>query len=99
MTEDNADRLRKPTWNANAHYQDEKVASEYDAVRFSSVAGRVFNTLERNAVVSAFASLPRGARIADIPCGTGRLAEPLLEAGFRVHGMDISAQMLGVATE
>src|SRR5690606_8056132 len=48
-------------------------------------------------VVRAFSSLAPGARIADIPCGTGRLAEPLLAAGYRVHGMDISQQMLDVA--
>ncbi len=84
-------------WDANAHYQNDRVAAEYDEVRFSSLAGRVFNRLERTAIRAAFAGLPRGARVADIPCGTGRLAEALLEAGYRVHGMDISPQMLEVA--
>lgn len=87
-----------PDWDANAHYQNDRIAKEYDAVRFSSVAGRVFNDLERRTVVKAFAGVPVGARIADIPCGTGRLAESLLAAGYKVHGMDISAQMLDVAS-
>lgn len=86
-----------PDWDANAHYKDDKVAKEYDAVRFSSTAGRVFNNLERSVVVRAFSGIAAGSRIADIPCGTGRLAEPLLEAGYKVHGMDISGQMLSVA--
>jgi 2-polyprenyl-3-methyl-5-hydroxy-6-metoxy-1,4-benzoquinol methylase len=84
-------------WDANVHYQADDVAGRYDAERFSSLAGRVFNDRERRLVVGAFARLGGGATIADIPCGTGRLAEPLLAAGYRVHGMDISAQMLGVA--
>lgn len=84
-------------WNPNTHYQDQNVATQYDAVRFSSLAGRVFNRLERDTIASAFSSLPAGARIADFPCGTGRLAEALLEASYKVHGMDISAEMLQVA--
>lgn len=97
---------RRPTaesenrdWDPNAHYQDTKVASEYDAVRFESIAGRVFNKWEQNVIRRAFAGVGAGATIADIPCGTGRLAEPLLAAGYRVHGMDISPQMLDVARQ
>jgi SAM-dependent methyltransferase len=86
-------------WDANVHYQADDVAGRYDAERFSTFAGRVFNDRERHLVVDAFAGLAGGSRIADVPCGTGRLAEPLLAAGFRVHGMDISAQMLGVASQ
>jgi 2-polyprenyl-3-methyl-5-hydroxy-6-metoxy-1,4-benzoquinol methylase len=85
-------------WDANVHYQADDVAGRYDAERFSTLAGRVFNHRERRLVVGAFSSLASGSRIADVPCGTGRLAEPLLAAGLRVHGMDISAQMLGVAS-
>jgi len=86
-----------PDWDANAHYQNDKVAKEYDAVRFSGAAGQVFNDLERRTIVRAFAGVTVGSRIADVPCGTGRLAEPLLAAGYKVHGMDISPQMLSVA--
>jgi 2-polyprenyl-3-methyl-5-hydroxy-6-metoxy-1,4-benzoquinol methylase len=85
-------------WDANKHYQDSKIASNYDAVRFSSLAGRIFNALEQRVILRAFASVPSGGLIVDVPCGTGRLAEPLLEAGYRVHGIDISGQMLDVAS-
>ncbi|WP_449424565.1 class I SAM-dependent methyltransferase [Rhodanobacter lindaniclasticus] len=44
-------------------------------------------------------SLPAGSIIADAPCGTGRLAEPLLAVGYRVHGLDISDEMLDVARQ
>lgn len=84
-------------WNPDEHYKSRKVADEYDRRRFSSVAGRVFNYLEKRAVTKCFASVPKNSTIVDAPCGTGRLAEPLLAAGYRVHGLDISNEMLDVA--
>ena len=86
-------------FDANTEYQNESVATQYDAIRFSSLAGRVFNGRERRLICRSFADLPRGATIVDFPCGTGRLAEPLLEAGYRIHGMDISSEMLQVASK
>ncbi|HKN58227.1 MAG TPA: methyltransferase domain-containing protein [Gemmatimonadaceae bacterium] len=41
--------------------------------------------------------LPVGARILDVPCGQGRHAHPLAEAGFSVDGLDYSRQLLAVA--
>lgn len=84
-------------WNPDIHYKNQNVALEYDRVRFSSLAGRVFNSLEKRTIVKCFATLPKGKTIVDMPCGTGRLADALLEHGYRVHGMDISREMLSVA--
>jgi SAM-dependent methyltransferase len=53
--------------------------------------------MERALIVRAVRSATRGSVVADLPCGTGRLAEPLLEAGFKVIGYDISQDMLDVA--
>jgi ubiquinone/menaquinone biosynthesis C-methylase UbiE len=41
--------------------------------------------------------LPSGARILDVPCGQGRHAHLLAEAGFEVDGLDYSEQLLAVA--
>jgi len=41
--------------------------------------------------------LPVGARVLDVPCGQGRHARLLAEAGYRVDGLDYSAHLLGVA--
>lgn len=41
--------------------------------------------------------LPEGARILDVPCGQGRHAHLLAEAGFDVDGLDLSADLLAVA--
>jgi ubiquinone/menaquinone biosynthesis C-methylase UbiE len=85
------------SWNPQEHYQEIDVAEQYDSARFDSLAGRVFNALERRILTRVFGTLPAGARVADVPCGTGRLAEILLELGLRVTGMDISPAMLAVA--
>ncbi len=84
-------------WNPQAHYKDADVAASYDKVRFSSAAGRYFNNRERTIIRRTFSDLPSGSTIIDFPCGTGRLAEPLLDAGYLVRGADISPQMLEVA--
>lgn len=84
-------------WNPTTHYKDRGVAERYDNQRFSGLAGRVFNGLERAALCRAFIGTPRSAVLMDLPCGTGRLAETLLEQGFHVVGIDISAAMLHVA--
>jgi 2-polyprenyl-3-methyl-5-hydroxy-6-metoxy-1,4-benzoquinol methylase len=92
--------LNKDTtnWDPTAHYKDESVAHKYDEVRFSSLAGRVFNKSEKRIIADCFRNLPRDTIVLDMPCGTGRLAETLLEAGLQVHGADISEEMLQVAT-
>jgi cyclopropane fatty-acyl-phospholipid synthase-like methyltransferase len=42
-------------------------------------------------------AVPPGGHILDVPCGTGRLSVPLAERGYRVTGVDISAELLGDA--
>ena len=85
------------TWVPEQNYQSRASALEYDKVRFTSVPGRVFNFLEKRTIAKCFSSLPKGLTVVDIPCGTGRLAETLLHSGYKVHGMDISGEMLEVA--
>lgn len=87
----------KLEWDPVSHYQDIEVAERYDRARFSGLSGRVFDALEKYNVRRAFAGIPTSARVLDIPCGTGRLAESLLERGYRVCGADISGAMLEVA--
>ena len=43
--------------------------------------------------------LPAGARVLDVPCGQGRHAHLLAEAGFRVDGLDYSRELLARARE
>jgi SAM-dependent methyltransferase len=84
-------------WDPKEYYKDCRVAESYDRTRFSSLAGWVFDRLEKRALISALRDLPAGSEIIDIPCGTGRLAQALLGAGYRVTGVDISQAMLDEA--
>lgn len=86
-------------WDPREHYKDRGVAAAYDRTRFTSLAGRVFDRLEKRALIRALSAVPAGSEIADIPCGTGRLAEALLSAGFRVTGIDVSQAMLDEAAQ
>jgi ubiquinone/menaquinone biosynthesis C-methylase UbiE len=43
--------------------------------------------------------LPSGARILDVPCGQGRHAHLLAEAGFDVDGLDYSSELLARARQ
>lgn len=45
------------------------------------------------------AHLPANARILDLCCGTGQLSQALTERGYRVTGVDGSAEMLRFARE
>jgi ubiquinone/menaquinone biosynthesis C-methylase UbiE len=41
--------------------------------------------------------LPSGARVLDVPCGQGRHAHLLAEAGYDVDGLDYSPELLAIA--
>ncbi|MGH7719300.1 MAG: class I SAM-dependent methyltransferase, partial [Gemmatimonadaceae bacterium] len=41
--------------------------------------------------------LPLGATVLDVPCGQGRHAHLLAEAGYDVQGLDYSAHLLAAA--
>ncbi len=82
------------------YYQNPQVAGSYDGDRFTSLAGRTLNGLERRALAAALAETTTGGHtplVLDAPCGTGRITEWLLELGCRVIGADIAGPMLAVA--
>lgn len=45
----------------------------------------------------AGAGIAPPARVADLPCGFGRLSRPLAERGYRVAGLDLAAEQLEAA--
>jgi len=85
------------SFNPETHYQDDKVAQRYDAERFSSIAGRLFQNIEQTALKRALRSIPHGSSILDVPCGTGRVAAPVSAWGYGVSCADISLEMIQVA--
>ena len=74
----------------------DREAAQYDARRYESAEGRLFSELELT-VLRSWLPLAPGARILDVPAGTGRLTVALAESGATLVGADISANMLKVA--
>lgn len=89
----------KANWNPQQHYKTADVARRYDEERFSGLRGKLYIVLEKRALKKAFADVPHGSTIVDLPTGTGRIAEILLEEGYNVVGMDVSPAMLDVAKD
>ncbi|MBL8899898.1 MAG: methyltransferase domain-containing protein [Planctomycetes bacterium] len=74
-------------------YSDPRLVARYD-LRYADFAGRRSNARVLRAVRRALEPLPSGARVLDLPCGTGRLFELLATAGWRPCGVDRSVDML-----
>jgi len=62
---------------------------------------RLIDKLQFRAVrrALALAEIPRGSRILDVGCGTGRWLRRYQELGFRATGVDATPGMLGLAKE
>jgi 2-polyprenyl-3-methyl-5-hydroxy-6-metoxy-1,4-benzoquinol methylase len=43
--------------------------------------------------------LTPGAKVADVPCGDGRISLELAARGYRVVGVDLARELVGVATQ
>ena len=80
-----ADRQSAEWWQ---NYFDSQYLLEYEPLfsleRDRHEAARLIDVL----------GLPSGSRILDVPCGQGRHAHLLAEAGFDVDGLDYSADLL-----
>jgi len=90
------------TYAVKENYLEESVARSYDRQRFENRAGRWFDRLEkraiRNMVKQVLDECPNPT-VLDVPCGTGRITETLLDMGLRVTGADISERMIEVGLE
>lgn len=78
--------------------ETERVVQQFDTVEQASQYGSEFNShrhqRSRDAILKALSAVPRGARVLDLPCGTGRLLPLLLELGYRYVGADSSPHMV-----
>ena len=80
---------------AATHWQDAADAAAYRRSRTPKKFGRYWR--EEAILVSWLDGLPRGGRVLDSPCGTGRWIPTLTGRGFRYHGCDVSAAMVAEA--
>ncbi|AKB43083.1 class I SAM-dependent methyltransferase [Methanosarcina vacuolata] len=78
------------------YYIQKTVAEDYDAERFTSLGGKMFDMFEKNVVIS---SLPqnKNAKILDAGAGSGRFTIEMLKKGYvNVHSCDFSPAMLDI---
>lgn len=79
-------------------WQDENVAESYDEKRFTTLAGKLSDWLDKLAIRKALGNTSLDAPILDLPCGTGRILQYLYQNDYHsLTGADISDQMLDVA--
>ena len=78
-------------------YKNPIVVKNYDKKRFKSLKGKLTDIREKACIEKALRISKTNGPILDIPCGTGRITELLLEKGFKVTGADISSEMINYA--
>jgi len=82
-------RRTSPEWWQT--YFDAQYLLEYEPLF------RLERDLQEVARLLELIGAPSGSRVLDVPCGQGRHAHLLAEAGFDVDGLDYSADLLAVA--
>jgi len=81
--------------------ETERVVNQFDTAEQASRYSNEFNThrqqRSKRALVQALAGLQPGARILDMPCGSGRLLPLILDLGYQYTGADVSGHMVDAA--
>lgn len=88
--------MKSSEYEAKGDYVRQE-ASNYDAIRFSSYKGRLYDNLQKNIIKKIVRALPRGLAVLDLPCGTGRVSEVITRFTSNLVCADISEDMLDVA--
>lgn len=79
--------------HARSRFDPAQIAEEYAVKRTEP------NAFETRAIQAMTALLPPGARVLDLPCGTGRFFSLLQSLGVDVTAADASASMVAAARE
>ena len=78
------------------YYSRRKVADGYDAERFTTTGGKMFDTFEKNVVISNLPKNREGVKVLDAGAGSGRFTVEIVKRGFDVVSSDYSPAMLDV---
>lgn len=82
-----------------AFYQSGEVADDYDFHRWGSPQRARRNRAKWKTILAALARTEGVGTILDLPCGTGRFTDRLVECGYEVIGSDISFEMMQQASD
>lgn len=81
--------------DSQKYYSDKKVAENYDAERFLTPGGRLFDEFEKSVVISNLPKNNAVVKILDAGAGSGRFTIEIARKGFNVVACDYSEAMLG----
>ena len=89
-------------YEAKEHYKDIDIAQQYDAqyeapLSLSNMMSKFYGWREAQAFRRLLRHVPKGGKVLDVACGTGRYTRQLLDHGCKVGGVDISDEMLKFA--
>jgi len=82
--------------NSKKYYSNVEVAKTYDEERFTTVGGKMFDTFERNVVISNLPKNCEGVKALDVGAGSGRFTIEMAKSGYNVVACDYSPAMLGI---
>lgn len=94
MTEENQPESELAAQAARATAYDQEQAEEYDSYRFTKESGKAIHRAERACLFRALNKIPKGSKIIEVGCGTGRLLVEVEKLGYSVDGADASGAML-----
>ncbi len=83
--------------NKSSYFDFDAVAASYDTW-YNHPVGRLYDAIEKRAIEAVLPSLNPGARLLEVGCGTGHWSEFFTQKGFEVTGVDVSAEMVKVAS-
>jgi ubiquinone/menaquinone biosynthesis C-methylase UbiE len=84
-----------PDKGTESFYKINRVAEEYEMIRFEHPGGRLLDSLQKRVVLEGVASLSlTGKKVLDVACGTGRFSRLFRTQGAQVVGFDLSRAML-----
>ena len=82
--------------SSEEYYSKIEVAKTYDEERFTTVAGKMFDALEKNVVISHLPKNREGVKVLDAGAGSGRFTIEMAKRGFEVVSVDYSSAMLDI---
>lgn len=90
----------QPDWDhKKAHYQRDDVVEKYDDRRFKGGVSGPKSERKWKMILKAVHGLEGIRNVMDLPCGTGRFTQRILDHGWNLINADISGPMLNKARE
>ena len=84
-----------PDKGTESFYQIDRVAAEYEMIRFEHPGGQLVDALQKKTVLKGVETVDlAGKKVLDVACGTGRFSRLFRAQGCHVTGFDLSRAML-----